>query len=222
MPIKLDQSEPNNLPINQYLIDLYENPATSDEYDTLVSELLDQERDHAHGFIQDVLILVVINSVVDSNLVKLCLLQRRLNVDKIDDLLAIVPTALLIVNPNLSVQQRNLLHRFGVLHRPEDMITLLKHTDILSELRTANIILNDETITNDLIDLKQSTPLISEIIEDSYLLISIRIPVATWSKLINLPADTRMIMSTPAQHQTYLQDRERERQKLLSLLARAC
>ena len=224
MPIKLKQSEsvPSNLPLNQYLIDLYENPATEDEYDALASNLFDQERDYAHGLIQDVLILVVVKSSDDSDLVKLLLKHLRVSIDMIDDLLAIVPTALLIVNPNLSEQQTYMLNCVSVSHHPENMITLLSRTDIVPELRNANILINENTIFDDIIDLEQATPLISSIINDSHLLLRINIPVATWSQLINLPADTRLMMSTTAQHQTYLQEREREQLKLLSLLARAC
>ena len=224
MPIKLNQSEsvPSNLQLNQYLIDLYKNPATEDEYDALASNLFDQERDYAHGLIQDVLILVVVKPSNDSDLVKLRLRHLRVSIDMIDDLLAIVPTALLIVNPNLSKQQIFMLNCVSVSHRPENMITLLSRTDILPELRNANVLINEDTIFNDLIDLEQATPLISSIINDSYLLFFINIPVVTWSKLINLPADTQLRMSTTAQHQTYLQERERERLKLLALLASAC
>ena len=222
MPIKIDQSIPSNLPLNQYLIDLYKNPATEDEYDALASNLFDQERDYAHGLIQDVLILVVVKSSDDSDLVELRLRHLRVSIDMIDDILAIVPTALLIVNPNLSEQQTYMLNCVSVSHHPENMITLLSRTDIVPELRNANILINENTIFDDIIDLEQATPLISSIINDSHLLLRINIPVATWSKLINLPADTHLMMSTTAQHQTYLQERERERLKLLALLASAC
>ena len=223
MPIKLNQSVSSNQPINQYLIDLYKNPATIDEYDTLYDELVGYERNCTYGLIQDVLILVVVENLEKPDLVTLRLTHKRLSVDMIDDLLAIVPTALLIVNPNLSAQQIFILHSFcTTLHHPEDMLNLLKRNDVPLELRTANIIINDETTYHDLINLKQVTPLLNDIIDDSVLLNKLTVPIVTWSKLINLPVDTRMIMSTPAQHQIYLQDRERERQKLLSLLARAC
>lgn len=205
MPIKIDQAVHSNLPINQYLIDLYENPATDYEYKSLVSKqfIYNQfKQKYAHGLIQDVLILVVLRLSENSDQVRLHLMHQRLSVKMINDILAIAPTALLIVNPNLSARQIFMLNALSKYHRPEDMITLLKRTDILPELRTANIILNDDTISKELIDLKQSTPLISNIVDDNFVLSNITIPVAIWSKLINLPTDTRTIMSTPAQHQT--------------------
>lgn len=202
MPLKLTQSESGNLLLNQYLIDLYENPATEDEYYALATNLFDHENDYAHGLIQDVLILVIVKPFAKSNLARLRLNHLRININMIDDLLAIVPTALLIVNPNLSERQTFMLDTFSFSHRPEDIITLLKRTDILQELYTANIILNYDTIVRGHIDLKQATPLLNDIINDSDLLRQIKIPVATWSKLIKLPADTPLMMYTTAQHQT--------------------
>ena len=216
MPLKLNQSESGNLLLNQYLLDLYENPATEDEYYALESNLFDQENDYANGLTQDVLVLVVAKPFNESNLVRLRSKHLRISIDMIDNLLAIVPTALLIVNPNLSPQQTFMLDSFSHSHRPEAMLTLLKRTDILHELRTANVIINYDTIIRGNFDLKQSTPLISDIIDDNDLLRQIRIPVATWSKLINLPADTHMVMSTTAQHQTYLQERTQNKYGIMT------
>ena len=202
MPLKLTQSESGNLLLNQYLLDLYENPATEDKYYALTNILFDQENNYAHGLIQDVLILVVVKPFDQSTLARLRLKHLRINIDMIDDLLAIVPTALLIVNPNLSEQQTFMLDNCGFSHRHEDMITLLKRTDILQELYTSNILINYDTIVRNNIDLKQATPLLNNIIDDSDSLRRIKIPVATWSKLIKLPADTPLMMYTTAQYQT--------------------
>ena len=200
MPLKLNQSESGNLLLNQYLLDLYENPATEDKYYALANKLFDRQRDYAHGLIQDVLILVVVKPFDQSTLARLRLKHLRINIDMIDDLLAIVPTALLIVNPNLSEQQTFMLDNCGFSHRHKDMITLLKRTDILQELYTANILINYDTIVRNNIDLNQATPLLNDIIDDSVSLRRIKIPVATWSKLIKLPTDTPLMMYTTAQH----------------------
>lgn len=97
-------------------------------------------------------------------------------------------------------QQTFMLDNCGFSHSHEDMINLLKRNDILPELRNANILINEDTIFDDPIDLKQATPLLNDIIDDNVLLNKLTVPIVTWSKLINLPVDTRIIISTPAQH----------------------